>query len=305
MTHKKYEKLYEACAICPRKCGANRFEGHRGFCKETSRLRAARAALHMWEEPCISGKEGSGAIFFTGCNLGCVFCQNYEISHEDSGKDLDADRLLQIFYELKEKKANNINLVTSDIYLPTVAEAIEKAKSQGFDLPFVYNTSSYLRVDSLKLLDGLVDIYLPDFKYFTNQKAGKYSLAQDYPEVVKAAIEEMHRQIPACSFDERGMMRKGIIVRHLLMPHGLLEGKMIVKYLHEKYGDSIFISLMNQFTPDKEKLKDYPEISMPVTEREYDELTNYAASLGVTNGFMQEGGTVSESFIPAFNFEGI
>ena len=171
MTHKEFEKLYEACAICPRKCGANRLEGHTGFCKETSRLRAARAALHMWEEPCISGKEGSGAIFFTGCNLGCVFCQNYEISHEDSGKDLDADRLLQIFYELKEKKANNINLVTSDIYLPTVAEAIEKAKSQGFDLPFVYNTSSYLRVDSLKLLDGLVDIYLPDFKYFTNQKA--------------------------------------------------------------------------------------------------------------------------------------
>jgi putative pyruvate formate lyase activating enzyme len=262
----------------------------------------------MWEEPCISGKEGSGTIFFTGCSMGCVFCQNYDISHEKSGLPIDEKRLIEIFYELKEKGANNINLVTADIYIPTVADAIRQAKDEGFCLPFVLNTSSYIEADTLKMLEGLIDIYLPDFKYIRSLDSKKYALAPDYPEVAKLAIAEMVRQINTAggvAFDDRNMMKRGVIVRHLLMPGKLLSAKMIIKYLYETYGDSIYISLMNQYTPLTKHLKDFPELSHNVSEREYDELVDYAYDLGVRNGFIQEGGTVSESFIPEFDFEGV
>ena len=286
----------------------DRAQGKTGFCKMPVEIHIARAALHMWEEPCISGKEGSGTIFFTGCSMGCVFCQNYDISHEKSGLPIDEKRLIEIFYELKEKGANNINLVTADIYIPTVADAIRQAKDEGFCLPFVLNTSSYIEVDTLKMLEGLIDIYLPDFKYIRSLDSKKYALAPDYPEVAKLAIAEMVRQVNSfggVAFDDRNMMKRGVIVRHLLMPGKLLSAKMIVKYLYETYGDSIYISLMNQYTPLTKHLKDFPELSHNVSEREYDELVDYAYDLGVRNGFIQEGGTVSESFIPAFDFEGV
>ncbi len=296
---------YKKCQICPRKCNVNRASGEKGYCNETAVPRAARAALHFWEEPCISGDKGSGAVFFTGCNLGCVFCQNYEISHDDSGKDISSERLVEIFFELKEKKANNINLVTGDIFIPTIIDAIESAKKQGFSLPFVFNTSSYLNVDSIRALDGLIDIYLPDFKYWKSESAKKYSDAADYPQIASDAIAEMYRQQPVSVFGENGLMKKGVLVRHLLMPHGLLEAKIIVKYLYDTYGDDIYISLMNQYTPDPLLQGKYPEISKSVSEREYDELINYAVKIGLKNGFMQECGTVSESFIPQFDYEGI
>lgn len=299
------ERLYQACRLCPRKCGVNRTAKEKGFCQASDQIQAARAALYYWEEPCISGKEGSGTVFFTGCNLRCVFCQNYEISHEGRGKTISRDRLVEIFFRLQEQKANNINLVTADLYLPTVAEAIQRARDQGFSLPFVLNTSSYLTVDTLKMLEGLIDIYLSDFKYWSAARAGKYSLAADYPAAARAAIREMHRQVPCCMLDEGGMMTRGVIVRHLLMPGGLLEAKIIVKYLYETYGDDICLSLMNQYTPDRERLKNYPELQKTVREREYEELIQYALSLGVKNGYRQEGGTVSESFVPAFDGEGI
>lgn len=299
---------YSACKLCPRKCSVDRAQGKTGFCKMPAEIHIARASLHMWEEPCISGKEGSGTIFFTGCSMGCVFCQNYDISHEKSGLPIDEKRLIEIFYELKEKGANNINLVTVDIYIPTVADAIRQAKDEGFCLPFVLNTSSYIEADTLKMLEGLIDIYLPDFKYIRSLDSKKYALAPDYPEVAKLAIAEMVRQINTAggvAFDDRNMMKRGVIVRHLLMPGKLLSAKMIIKYLYETYGDSIYISLMNQYTPLTKHLKDFPELSHNVSEREYDELVDYAYDLGVRNGFIQEGGTVSESFIPEFDFEGV
>lgn len=290
----------------------------------------------MWEEPCISGKNGSGTIFFSGCNMGCVFCQNYEISRGRIGKNIDIGRLVEIFFELKEKGANNINLVTGDIFIPTIRIAIEKAKSEGFDLPFLMNTSSYITVDTLKSLEGLIDIYLPDMKYIRESDAVKYSNSPGYPEAAKAAIAEMVRQQPECIFTQRDagddeaeykddlndtaeyrddpedeydsgrLIKKGVIVRHLLLPGMLIQAKLIVRYLYQTYGDSIYISLMNQFTPDSEKLSErYPEVNRKVTEYEYKSLVDYAAELGVTNGFIQVGETAEESFIPAFDLTGV
>lgn len=300
----------------------------------------------MWEEPCISGKNGSGTVFFSGCNMGCVFCQNYEISRGRIGKNIDIGRLVEIFFELKEKGANNINLVTGDIFIPTIRIAIEKAKSEGFDLPFLMNTSSYITVDTLKSLEGLVDIYLPDMKYIRESDAVKYSNSPGYPEAAKAAIAEMVRQQPECIFTQQDagddaaehkddlndeaeykddlndaaeykdnpnddyasgrLIKKGVIVRHLLLPGMLIQAKLIVRYLYQTYGDSIYISLMNQFTPDSEKLSErYPEINRKVTEYEYKSLVDYAAELGVTNGFIQVGETAEESFIPAFDLTGV
>ena len=298
---------YKECRLCPRECGTDR-NIKTGYCKEKSELHVSRAALHMWEEPCISGSKGSGTIFFSGCNMGCVFCQNKKISRGETGKIISFERLVEIFFELKEKGANNINLVTGDIYIPTLIKAIDKAKAQGIGIPFLFNTSSYLKVDSIKALEGLIDIYLPDFKYIRDEDAIRYSRAKGYGEVAKAAIAEMVRQKPACRFfeDEQGqyLIKNGVIVRHLLMPGMLIQAKMIVKYLYETYKDNIYISLMNQYTPNGE-LEDYPEINRKVAEWEYKSLIEYADKLGVVNGYIQEGETASESFIPDFDLTGV
>lgn len=296
---------YSPCRLCPRKCNIDRSTA-KGFCNEKSTLHVSRASLHMWEEPCISGKKGSGTVFFSGCNMGCVFCQNYEISRGRIGKNIDVGRLVEIFFELAEKGANNINLVTGDIFIPTIRTAIERAKADGFRLPFLMNTSSYINVETLKSLEGLIDIYLPDMKYIRDEDAVRYSNSPGYPEVAKAAIAEMVRQQPECIFEQNSIIKKGVIVRHLLLPGMLIQAKMIVRYLYRMYGDSIFISLMNQYTPDSEKLKDkYPEINRRVTEYEYKSLVDYAAELGVTRGFMQVGETAEESFIPPFDLSGV
>ena len=298
---------YKECRLCPRECGTDR-NIKTGYCKEKSELHVSRAALHMWEEPCISGSKGSGTIFFSGCNMGCVFCQNKKISRGETGKIISFERLVEIFFELKEKGANNINLVTGDIYIPTLIKAIDKAKAQGIGIPFLFNTSSYLKVDSIKALEGLIDIYLPDFKYIRDEDAIRYSRAKGYGEVAKAAIAEMVRQQPDCRFfeDEQGqyLIKNGVIVRHLLMPGMLIQAKMIVKYLYETYKDNIYISLMNQYTPNGE-LKDYPEINRKVADWEYKSLIEYADKLGVVNGYIQEGETASESFIPDFDLTGV
>lgn len=316
----------------------------------------------MWEEPCISGKSGSGAVFFSGCNMGCVFCQNKLISRGKTGKYIADDRLVEIFFELREKGAKNINLVTGDIFIPTIRNAIERAKTQGFDLPFLLNTSSYVSVDAIKSLEGLVDIYLPDFKYYRNEDAVRYSNAPGYVEAAKAAIDEMVRQHPACIFEpvlkdentagkrltseseaasgdenllgqhssseseavpgdesmsghcptsaledvpvDENMLKEGVVVRHLLMPGMVIQAKLILRYLYERYGDKIYISMMNQFTPNGE-LDGYPEINRKVSEREYDSLIKYAKFLGLRNGFVQIGDTAKESFIPDFDCEGV
>lgn len=291
------------CSLCPRMCNIDR-EVTTGYCGVKQTLRVARAALHFWEEPCISGEEGSGAVFFTGCNLRCVFCQNYQIARAEQGKEITVERLSEIFLELQEKKANNINLVTATHYVPQVVEALKMAKSQGLHIPVVYNCGGYETVETLNLLEGLVDIYLPDFKYVDSERAKRYSHAENYPEAAKTALAEMVRQQPRAEFDERGMMKKGVIVRHLMLPGGIKDSKAVVKYLYETYGNQIFVSLMNQYTP-LPHVTDYPEINRKLKKFEYDRLVDYAIALGVENGFIQEGETAEESFIPAFTNEGV
>ncbi len=300
----KIMNKYENCLLCPRKCGINRAIGQTGVCGVSSEIKVARAALHYWEEPCISGKRGSGAVFFSGCSLHCVFCQNREISDGKAGKVISKERLSDIFMELADKGANNINLVTPGQYIPDIVWAVNDAKSRGMKLPIVYNTSGYENVTELKLLDGIVDVYLPDFKYMDSALSAKYSRAKDYPSVAKQAISEMVRQQPGVVIDDAtGLIQKGVIVRQLLLPGHVNDAKAILKYLHDTYQDSIYISMMSQFTPIE--LKDYPEINRTVTRREYERLIDYAIKIGITNAFIQEGNVAKDSFIPAFDGEGV
>lgn len=258
----------------------------------------------MWEEPCISGEKGSGTIFFSGCNLRCVYCQNYNISHNGFGKEISVSRLVEIFFELKDRGANNINLVTPSHFVPLIKEAIVMAKEKGFDLPFVYNSSGYDSISTLKMLDGLIDVYLPDFKYFNNDLAVMYSKCPNYVEVVMEAIEEMYRQVGRFVFDENNMIKKGVIVRNLVLPNYVENSKNIIKYLYDTYGDNIYISIMNQYTPCG-KLEGYLEINRKLTSYEYEEVVGYAVSLGVCNAYIQEDGTCDESFIPSFDLRGV
>lgn len=295
----------KVCALCPRECKANRKDGKAGFCGVAGDdIYLARAALHMWEEPCISGEEGSGTVFFSGCSLRCVYCQNYNIANVTTGKPVGKERLAEIFLELQGKGANNINLVTPTHYTPEIVWAVRRARENGLTLPIVYNCSGYEKVETLKMLEGIVDIYLTDFKYMDKEVAKRYSNAPDYPEVAKAALEEMVRQTGQAVFAESGMMLKGVIVRHLLLPGYMKNAKAVVQYVYETFGDKVFLSLMNQYTP-LPQVERFPEINRRVTEEEYEELVNYAIEIGVENGFIQEGETAEESFIPEFNYEGV
>lgn len=295
---------YENCLLCPRKCGINRSTGQTGVCGISSEIKVARAALHYWEEPCISGKRGSGAVFFSGCSLHCVFCQNREISDGKAGKVISKERLSDIFMELAVKGANNINLVTPGQYIPDIVWAVNDAKSRGMKLPIIYNTSGYENVTELKLLEGIVDVYLPDFKYMDSTLSARYSRAKDYPSVAKQALSEMVRQQPDVVIDDAtGLIQKGVIVRQLLLPGHVNDAKAVLKYLYDTYHDHVYISMMSQFTPIA--LKDYPEINRKVTRREYERLVDYAIEIGITNAFIQEGDVAKDSFIPAFDCEGV
>lgn len=300
-------KEYEKCSICPRNCHVNRNHGKLGICGVQNNIKVARAALHFWEEPCISGTRGSGAVFFTGCSLHCVYCQNQEIARGIKGKEITGERLTEIFLELQEKGAHNINLVTAGHFLPQIIRSLEEAKRQGLSIPIVYNSSGYETVESLKRLEGLVDIYLPDFKYWNPNLAQKYSHAYDYPEVAKLAIAEMVRQQPEAVFAVEGeeeLMKKGVIVRQLLLPTYVEDAKQIVKYLYTCYGDAIYLSLMSQFTP-LSHVAAYEELNRKVSKEEYDAYVDYAIALGVEQGFIQEEDVAEESFIPAFDYEGV
>ena len=292
-----------SCTLCPRNCGIDR-KVNTGVCGANDKIKIARASLHLWEEPCISGTNGSGTVFFSGCNLSCVYCQNKKISHENFGITVDTKRLCEIFFELKESGAHNINLVTASHFLPDVLSSVKLAKAQDIDIPFVYNTSSYEKVEALKMCDGLIDIFLPDFKYIEKETAKKYSNAPDYPEVAKSAIDEMVRQQPEPQFDKSGMMTNGVIIRHLMLPERLTESKKIIKYLYEKYEDNVFLSIMNQYTPVG-NLDGFPELKEKVKDSDYEKLIDYALSLGVENAFIQEGGAAEESFIPDFDGFGV
>ena len=297
--------LLSNCILCPRKCGVNRASGRTGYCGMPAELVVARAALHMWEEPCISGTSGSGTVFFGGCNLKCVFCQNHNIAIGKTGKEITIQRLAEIFLELQEKGATNINLVTPTHYIPQIRDALILAKEQGLTLPIVYNTGGYETTEALQLLDGLVDIYLPDLKYYSSELSSKYSHATDYFEKATLALAEMYRQVGTPVFAEAtGMMKRGMIVRHLILPGQTKDSKKVLRYLHETYGDNIYISIMNQYTP-LPHVAQIPELNRRVTAEEYDKVVNFALQIGIENAFIQEGETAEESFIPPFNIEGV
>lgn len=305
MTPEKITAYMSDCTLCPRQCHANRAAGQVGFCGQTAEITAARAALHFWEEPCISGSHGSGAVFFSGCSLQCIFCQNHNIAVGKNGKIITSERLSEIFLELQEKGASNINLVTAGHFIPQICLALERSKASGLSIPVVYNTGSYEEVSSLRLLEGLVDIYLPDLKYFSSELSAKYSHAPDYFFRASAAISEMLRQVGEPVFDDTsGLMKRGVIVRHLVLPGQTRDSKKILRYLHEAYGNDIYVSIMNQFTP-LVQVAEIPELNRCVTVEEYERILDFADKIGIEQGFQQEGGTASESFIPEFDNEGI
>lgn len=305
LIHNRINNILEHCTLCPRNCGVNRLQGQTGYCGQTASLFAARASLHMWEEPCISGTAGSGTVFFSGCPLRCVYCQNHNIALGQTGKEISPSRLSEIFMELQEKGANNINLVTPTHFIPQIVNALHTAKNNGLNLPIVYNTSGYEKADTLQLLDGLIDIYLPDLKYYAPDLGKRYSNAPDYFSVASEALKEMHRQVGEPVFDDRtGLLKRGMIVRHLVLPGQIADSRKVIRYLYETYGNQIYISIMNQYTPVTHH-PDFPELNRTITEQEYDDVIDYALSIGVENGFIQEGETFSESFIPSFDCEGI
>ncbi|MBQ3391976.1 MAG: radical SAM protein [Lachnospiraceae bacterium] len=307
------------CILCPRACHADRLSGASGFCGEAGEIRAARAALYYSEEPVISGQTGSGTVFFSGCNVGCSYCQNYKLlgsAGTAAHRTLSPSRLAEVFLSLQEQSAANINLVTAAHFLPRVIPALESAKRQGLSIPVVYNTSSYERVEAIRALEGLVDVWLPDFKYFSPELARRYSKAPDYPEVAAAALAEMVRQCPVPLFSDGThaidapddaddpLMIKGVIVRHLALPGCAEDSRRILSYLYSTYGDSIFISLLNQYTPAAEAVSD-PLIGRRLTEEEYDDLVDYAISLGITNGFIQGAESQSLAYTPTFDGTGL
>ena len=295
------------CNLCPRECGAEWKKGKKGYCLEDDRIFLARAALHMWEEPCISGERGSGAVFFSGCNLRCIYCQNHEIAAGRRGKQVSVERMAEIFLELQEKGAANINLVTPDHYVLQIGKALAEAKRRGLRIPVVYNGSGYEKREAIRSLSGIVDVFLTDFKYMDERIAEKYSSAPDYPSVAKAALEEMVKAAGEPVFNDEGMMTGGVIVRHLLLPGHRKNAREVIRHVYETYGDSVYISLMNQYTPFAELGKNplYKEISRKVTKIEYEAVVNYMIELGVENAFIQEGSTAQESFVPEFDCEGI
>ena len=338
MNKQTYNKLLSDCTLCPRNCHVNRLNGQTGYCGQINIITAARAALHMWEEPCISGTTGSGAIFFSGCNMGCIFCQNYSIAHSEIQKTVTVQRLSEIFLELQEQDACNINLVTPTHFVPQIAAALTYAKDHGLYIPIVYNTSGYELPETLRILDGLIDIYLPDCKYVSARLSAQYSNAPDYFERCNDALHEMIRQTGAPAFyrpednsaltisatqyneliedlssadsiddfqDYSGpLMKKGVIVRHLMLPGSFDDSKNVIQYLHDTFDSQIYISIMSQYTPTAQA-KIFPSLTKKIDSEEYDALTDFAISIGVENGFVQGSDTASESFIPLFDYKGL
>ncbi len=296
----RMKNVLKECHLCPRNCNINRYK-QKGFCGQNNNIKVALAKPFFYEEPPISGKNGSGTIFFTGCNLKCIFCQNYEISHQNKGLTITITRLSEIMLELQNKGCHNINLVTPTIFVPQIIKAIKIAKRNGLTIPIIYNSSGYENIETIKMLNGYIDVYLPDLKYYDDTNAIKYSKAYNYFNYASSAIEEMIKQVGPCQFDKNNLITKGVIVRHMMLPGMLEDSKKIIKYLSQ-FKERIYLSIMNQYTPTKNV---QGILKNTVTDSEYDTLINYALDLGIKNAFIQEGGTISESFIPDFNYEGI
>lgn len=300
---------YDECTLCPRQCHVNRNNGTKGVCGESSALFVARASLHLWEEPCISGEFGSGTVFFSGCPLHCVYCQNHEIANGNVGKEITLERLSAIYLELQNKKAHNINLVTATHYLPHVIESVKIAREHGLNIPIVYNTSGYETAESIELLKDTVDIFLTDFRYMNEDTANLYSKAPNYPEYAKEALAKMYDNVGCPEFDEAtGLMKKGIIVRILVLPDHYKEAYDILLYLYRTYGSNIYVSLLHQYTPLMSNIPcgaQYDSLRRPLKDEEYNYVLDGALELDMENVFIQEEGAASDTFIPDFDYTGI
>ena len=290
----------KSCNICPHKCGVNRSNGIKGRCKCDNKIKIALASVHNYEEPCISGKNGSGTVFFSNCNLNCIYCQNYEISQLGKGKEITIEHLAQIFIKQQEKNVNNINLVTPTMYVPQIIEAIKIARKKGFNIPIIYNSNGYENVETIKKLNGYIDIYLPDLKYYSNEIAKKYSKIDNYFETAISAIKEMQKQVGNHIFNEEGIIQKGVIIRHLILPHHLLNTKNILKYVKENFDENTYISIMAQYFPTY-KAKEDKLINRKLTKKEYKEIENYLYLLNLKNGYIQELGEHEEEYVPNFD----
>lgn len=293
------EKLKE-CKLCPFECKVNRVEGKKGRCNCDNKLLIALASLHYYEEPCISGENGSGTVFFTNCNLKCKYCQNYEISQLQKGKEITIQQLAEIFLKQQQRGANNINLVTPTSYVYQIIEALDIAKKKGLTIPIVYNTNGYEKKETIALLKGYVDVYLPDLKYYNNELAKKYSGVENYFEIAKEAIKEMYAQVGSPIFDEKSVIRKGVIIRHLVLPNHILNTKNILKWVKENMPSDTYISVMAQYFPTY-KAKDDNLINRKLTKKEYKQVEQYLYSLNIENGYMQELGEHEEEYVPDFD----
>lgn len=289
-------KLLEKCAICPHNCGINRLNNQIGRCKSKDTVKVALYSTHNFEEPCISGKKGSGTVFFSNCNMNCVFCQNYEISQQGKGKEMSIEELADIFIKQQEKDVENINLVTPTSYVPQIIEAIKIARGNGLKLPIVYNTNGYEKVETLKLLEGYVDIYLPDFKYSDDDLAKRLSKVDNYFEIVTEALKEMYRQTGKAVFNDEGIMQRGMIIRHLVLPNHVLNSRRVLKWINENMHD-VYVSVMAQYFPTY-KAKEIDDINRKLTKEEYEQIENYLYRLDLENGYIQELGEHEEEYVP-------
>ncbi len=292
-------ELLEKCTICPHNCGINRTNNQIGRCKSKDTVKIALYSTHNFEEPCISGKKGSGTVFFSNCNMNCVFCQNYEISQQGKGKEITIEELAEIFIKQQEKDVENINLVTPTSYVPQIIEAIKIARNKGLKLPIVYNTNGYEKVETLKMLEGYVDIYLPDFKYSDNELAKRLSKVDNYFEIATQALTEMYKQTGKAVFDDRGIMQKGMIIRHLVLPNQILNSRRVLKWINENMHD-VYVSVMAQYFPTY-KAKDIEDINRKLSKEEYEQIENYLYRLDLENGYIQELGEHEEEYVPKWD----
>lgn len=301
--NKTYE-LLKQCTICPRNCHADRTIGNSGFCHSGVLPKAALASIHKWEEPCISGIRGSGTVFFSGCNLHCIFCQNYAVSNENFGKEITIERLADILIEQQNRNVHNINLVTPSHFLPQIRDAILLAKKRGLSIPIVYNTNGYEKVESLKLLEGLIDVYLPDIKYYDEKFALEFSNAPNYFETASDAVLEMYRQVGKNCFSANGLLEKGVLIRHLILPGCKEDSKKILDWIKKNFGNTVFVSLMNQYTPMYKALTN-KQLSRRLTTFEYQKVVDYFLEIGLENGYIQKKSSAKSSYTPLFDLKGI
>ena len=292
------------CEICPHKCKVNRINGEIGRCNSGKKVKIALYSTHKFEEPCISGKKGSGTIFFSNCNLNCIYCQNYEISQQGKGREIEIEELANIMIKQQNRGVENINLVTPTSYVVQIIEAIKIAKDKGLKIPIVYNTNGYENVETLKLLDGFIDIYLPDFKYYYSKLGEKYSKVKNYFNITVNAIQEMYRQVGRPQINDEGIIQKGVIIRHLVLPNHIENSKKILKWIKENMNDNVYVSIMAQYFPTY-KAKNMEKINRKINIKEYREVESYLYTLDLENGYMQDLGKHEEEYVPKFDFRGV